>query len=226
VLVGRSTECARIDDLLAEVRGSAGGSLVVIGEPGIGKTAMLEYAARRAAGMRQLRGLGVAAEAALPYAGLSELIKPVLGGLDVLPARQSRALEVALGAAGDGTTDAIAVYSGVLGLLAEAASHEALMVLVDDGHLLDVETRNALMFVARRIADESIGILVAARLAEWQAMSGLPELRLGGVDLAAAEALIAQTGPVRVWTSTGGVSSQTEPKNSSLQTWELTIAKS
>lgn len=98
----------------------AGGALVVLGEPGIGKTALLQYAERQATEMRRLSAIGVAAAGSLAYAGLNELVKPVLGGLVALPARQSRAIEVALGAGGDGTTDALAVYAGVLALFAGA----------------------------------------------------------------------------------------------------------
>jgi hypothetical protein len=85
MLVGRSGECARVDGLLNGVRGGAGGALVVAGEPGIGKTALLQYAGRQAAGMKRLSILGVAAESALPYAGLTDLIRPVLWGLEALP---------------------------------------------------------------------------------------------------------------------------------------------
>ena len=106
MLVGRASESARIDSLLDEVRGGAGCALVLLGEPGIGKSALLEYAGQQAADMKRLSILGVAAEAALPYAGLNELLRPVLWGLEALPARQSRAIRLALGAGGDGETDA------------------------------------------------------------------------------------------------------------------------
>ena len=112
MLVGRDSESARIDSLLRGVRAGAGGALVLLGEPGIGKSALLEYARERAVGLRQLSILGVAAEAALPYAGLSELVRPVLWGMAALPSRQSRAVRLALGAAGDGATDALAVRAG------------------------------------------------------------------------------------------------------------------
>ena len=194
MLVGRASESARIDSLLNGVRGGAGGALVVLGEPGIGKSALLQYAGRQAAGMKRLSILGVAAEAALPYAGLNELVRPVLWGLEALPARQSRAIKVALGAGEDGATDALAVYAGVLALLAEVASREPLIIIVDDAHWLDIETVNALAFVARRIEDESIGILVGARSSEPFEMHGVPQLRLGGVDLVAAAALVGRAG--------------------------------
>ena len=194
MLVGRSSETARIDGLLTAVRGGTGGALVVLGEPGIGKSALLQYAERQATGMRRLSILGVAAEAALPYAGLNELIRPVLRGLGALPARQSRAIKLALGAEGDGATNALAVYAGVLALLAEATSHEPLMIIADDAHWLDIETVNALAFVARRIEDESIGILLAARSSESFEMPGVPQLQLGGIDLPAATALVNGAG--------------------------------
>src|ERR1700685_1938087 len=194
MLVGRSAESARIDGLLNGVRGGTGGALMLLGEPGIGKSALLQYAERQATGMRQLTILGVAAEAALPYAGLNELLRPVLWGLEALPARQSRAIRLALGAGGDGETDALAVYAGVLALLAEVASREPLIIVVDDAHWLDTETVDALAFVARRVEDESIGVLVGARSSEPFEMPGVPQLRLGGVDLAAAVALVGRAG--------------------------------
>ena len=117
-----------------------------------------------------------------------------LWGLEALPARQSRAIKLALGAGGDDATDALAVYAGVLALLAEVASREPLIIIVDDAHWLDIETVNALAFVARRIEDESIGILVGARSSEPFEMHGVPQLRLGGVDLAAATALVGRAG--------------------------------
>jgi type II secretory pathway predicted ATPase ExeA len=154
MLVGRSSESAQIDRLLNEVRGGAGRPLAVLGEPGIGKTALLQYAEQQSAAMKRLSIVGVAAEAALPYAGLHELLRPVLWGLEALPARQSRAIKLALGAEGDDATDALAVYAGVLALLAEVASDEPLIVIVDDAHWLDIETVNALAFAARRIEDQ------------------------------------------------------------------------
>src|ERR1700691_2068322 len=194
MLVGRSAESARIDGLLNGVRGGTGGALMLLGEPGIGKSALLQYAERQATGMRQLAIVGVAAEAALPYAGLSELLRPVLWGLEALPARQSRAIKLALGAGEDGATAARAVYAGVLALLAEVASREPLIIIVDDAHWLDIETVNALAFVGRRIEDESIGLLLGARSGESFEMDRVPQLRLGGVDQAAAAALVGRAG--------------------------------
>jgi DNA-binding CsgD family transcriptional regulator len=194
MLVGRSAESARIDRLLNEVRGGTGGALVLLGEPGIGKSALLQYAERQATGMRQLTVLGVAPEAALPYAGLTELLRPVLWALESLPARQSRAINLALGAGEDGATDSLAVYAGVLALLAEVASREPLLIIVDDAHWLDSETVSALAFVARRIEDESIGLLLGARSSEPFEMDRVPQLLLGGVDHAAAAALVGRAG--------------------------------
>jgi class 3 adenylate cyclase len=195
LLVGRTAECQAIDRLLAKIRGGNGGALVVIGEPGIGKTALLEYALRQASDMRALSALGVEAEAAVPYAGLHTLLRPVLDGLGELPERQARAIRVALGQDEQGATDALAVYSGVLALLAEAAWQEPLVVVVDDAHWLDAETVQAIGFAARRIAEESIGILFGARSGEGFELRGVPELLVGGVDAAAANALISRARP-------------------------------
>lgn len=195
MLVGRAAECRAIDRLLADVRGGSGGALVVIGEPGIGKSSLLEYALRQASDMRALRVLGVEAEAAVPYAGLHTLLRPVLNGLRELPERQARAIRVALGQDEEGATDALAVYSGVLALLAEAAWQEPLVVVVDDAHWLDAETVQAIGFAARRIAEESIGILFGARSGEGFELRGVPELVVGGIDAAAANALISRARP-------------------------------
>lgn len=169
--------------------------MVMIGEPGIGKTALLEYALRQASDMRALYVLGVEAEAAVPYAGLHTLLRPVLDGLEDLPERQARAIRVALGQDEEDATDALAVYGGVLALLAEAAWQEPLVVVVDDAHWLDAETVQAIGFAARRISEESIGILFGARSGEGFELRGVPELLVGGVDAAAASALISRARP-------------------------------
>src|SRR5689334_3750906 len=97
MLIGRTAECRRIDRLLADLRAGAGGALLLRGEPGIGKTSLLEYARRQATDLRRLDVLGVEADKALPYAGLHELLTPVLDGIGELPERQARAIAVALG---------------------------------------------------------------------------------------------------------------------------------
>src|SRR5690242_3332157 len=117
MLIGRTAECGRIDKVLADLRAGAGSALLLIGEPGIGKTSLLEYARRQAPDVRRLDVLGVEAEKALPYAGLHELLTGVLDGLGELPARQARAIAVALGSDDGGSIDALAVFGGVLALL-------------------------------------------------------------------------------------------------------------
>jgi hypothetical protein len=97
MLIGRTAECGRIDRLLADLRTGAGGALLLIGEPGIGKTSLLEYARRQAPDVRRLDVLGVEAEKALPYAGLHELLTPVLDGVGEVPERQAKAIAIALG---------------------------------------------------------------------------------------------------------------------------------
>src|ERR1700744_630609 len=195
MLIGRTAECGRIDRLLAGVRAGAGSALVLIGEPGIGKTALLEYARRRASDLRCLDVLGVEAERALPYSGLHELLTPVLDGVAQLPERQARAIAVALGSDDGRETDALAVYGGVLALLSEAASLEPVVAIIDDAHWLDAETVQALSFAVRRIADESLGIIVAARSSEQFELRGVERLELDGVDQAAASALIRGVRP-------------------------------
>ena len=120
-LVGREAECAVIDRLLGDARAGVGGSLVVRGEPGIGKSALLEYARPRAAPMAVLSAAGVEAESDLAFAGLHELLRPVLGHLGELPDIQAQALAGALGLAASAPADRLLISAAVLGLLAAAA---------------------------------------------------------------------------------------------------------
>ena len=200
MLYGRAVEQSVIEQLLAGAGSGRSGVLVIRGDPGIGKTALLDYAARSAgvaagpdgAGMRVVRGRGVESETELPFAGLHLLLRSALSHLPVLPRTQQDALGAALGLRRAGPYDRFLVGVAVLSLLAELAEDRPLVCLVDDAHWLDGASASALVFAARRLDAEGIALVFAARdnHAVFPA-SGLPVLRLGGLDAASAAALLA-----------------------------------
>src|SRR5918992_2761300 len=141
---------AAIEGLLEEARDSRSGALVLRGEPGIGKSALLEHAVGRAAGMQVLTATGVEAESELPFAGLHQLLWPVLDRMDGLPAVQRDALRAAFGLSTDGVADRFVVSVAVLALLTAVADDQPLVCVVDDAHWLDRASADALLFAARR----------------------------------------------------------------------------
>src|SRR6266571_2699771 len=185
VLYGRAEEQSVIAGLLADAREGRSAALVIRGEPGIGKTALLDYAAAVAcaAGFQVIRGTGVECEAELSFAGLHVLLGPALGKLPSLPEPQRDALAVAFGLQGPGSRDRFLVGLAVLSLLAELAEEGPLLCLVDDAHWLDRASAEALVFAARRLGAEGIAVIFAARSpASLFAASGIPELQLSGLD--------------------------------------------
>jgi AAA ATPase domain len=200
MLHGRSAETARIDELIAAARGGRSGALVIRGEPGVGKTALLDYAAGAAAGIRLLRGTGIESEAELPFAALHMLLRPGLARLDVLPAPQARALrsafgmEGAFGLAEAPGADRFLIGLAALSLLAELAGTGVLLCLIDDAHWLDRASADALLFAARRLEEEGVVLLLAAREDGFEA-PGLAELPLGRLDRDASRALLAERAP-------------------------------
>ena len=184
MLVGRGEECERIERLLDDARLGRSGVLVLHGQPGIGKTALLDYSLEHASGMDVLHVCGVESEADLPYAGLHALLRPALGQIDGIPATQARALRTALALEEGGEADRLASYAGTLSLLAEAAEQTPILVLVDDAHWLDRSSLEALVFAARRLAGESVAFVFASRDLEsvLTLAKGLPRLELGGID--------------------------------------------
>jgi DNA-binding CsgD family transcriptional regulator len=191
MLYGRDPERARIGELLDGARSSRSAVLVVSGEPGVGKSALLEAARDQAGGMRILSGGGVESETQLPFAALHQIVRPILRYVENLPQTQAAALRGALGLAAGGS-DRFLVSLAVLSLLAEAAERRPLLCLVDDAQWLDDASADALLFVARRLDAEGIAMLFAAREGELRRFEapGLPELRLGGLDPVAAAALV------------------------------------
>ena len=192
VLAGRGSECARLDQLLEEARRGQSAVLVLRGEPGIGKSALLEYAAERAQGHRILRATGVEWEMELPFAGLHQLCAPLLDGRERLPAPQNSALATAFGLSSGPQPDRFLIGLAVLSLLSDAAEEHPLVCLADDAQWLDRSSAQVLAFVARRLAAESVVLLFAERdPGGLEELAGLPELRLGGLPDASARALLA-----------------------------------
>jgi predicted ATPase len=163
LLYGRSEQLAAIDRLLEGMRSGRAGSLVLRGEAGIGKTALLDAAEGKATGARVLRVTGVESEAELPFAGLQALLRPAVDEIGALPERQAVALRGAFGLAEAAVADRFLVGLGVLSLVAELAEDRPVLMLVDDAQWLDRASADALVFAARRLHAERAAVLAAAR---------------------------------------------------------------
>jgi DNA-binding CsgD family transcriptional regulator len=191
-LAGRNAECARLDRLLADARAGQSAVLVLCGEPGIGKTALLDYAAGRAAGFGVVRAVGVESEMELPFAGLHQLCGAMLDGLGRLPPPQRDALGTAFGLSSGAQPDRFLVGLAVLSLLSEAAEERPLLCLVDDAQWLDRSSAQVLAFVARRLRADSVAMLFAEReQGRLDALAGLPDLPLQGLPDESARGLLA-----------------------------------
>lgn len=195
-LLGRDSERAAIDRLLGDARAGTSAALVVRGEPGIGKSTLLDYARQRAAPMAVLSAAGVEAESDLAFAGLHGLLRPVLAHLRELPQPQSAALAGALGLAPSTQSDRLLISAAVLGLLAAAAEDRPVLCVVDDAHWMDRPSADALVFAARRLRAERLAMLFGAREGEVRRFeaAGVPDFTLTGLDPSSAAALLAAGG--------------------------------
>jgi DNA-binding NarL/FixJ family response regulator len=192
-LHGRDAELAEIDRLVTAAASGRSGSLVVRGEAGVGKTALLHQAVGAAQGMRVLRGTGIESEAELPFAALHLLLRPVLDRLDALPAPQAATMRGAFGLAEAPGTDRFLVGLATLTLLAELAENRPLLCVVDDAHWLDQSSASALLFAARRLDSEGIALIFSVRdCGRRFDTTGVPELRLGGLDTKAATGVLGE----------------------------------
>src|SRR4051794_26749973 len=181
-LLGRRAECEKLDELLASVRGNRGAVLVIRGEAGVGKTALLDYLVASGSGCRIIRTSGVESEMELPFSSLHLLIGPLLQHLDGIPAPQREALETAFGMAGGDTPDRFMVGLAVLSLLSAAAEKMPLVCVVDDAQWLDRVSAQTLEFVARRLLAEPIALVVAVREpGHEEYMAGLQQLQVSGL---------------------------------------------
>ena len=190
-LRGRSRERERLGQLLTAIRSGRSGVLVVRGEAGIGKTALLEQLVEQASGCMVARATGVQADMELPFAGLQQLFGAMLSPLERLPGPQRDAVEVAFGLRSGPAPDRFEVGLAILGLLAEAADQEPLVCVVDDAQWLDQASARTLAFVARRIMAESVALVFAVRdPADEQTFAGLPELIVGRLNDEDARAML------------------------------------
>ncbi|MBX9245621.1 AAA family ATPase, partial [Actinotalea ferrariae] len=207
MVVARDAERDAVARVIESARRGDGGSLVLVGEPGAGKSVLLADAvatARDVHDLRVLRVRGVESEYPLPFAALHRVLRPLMRAATALPARQERALRVALGevdaddgggdpggVAGAGS-DRFLVYLAVLGLLSEAAEERPVLVAVDDAHWLDEASREALLFVARRVEGERLAVVFAAREDAGFDAADLPALPVRGLDLAGTRTLLTE----------------------------------
>src|ERR1700733_444406 len=198
-LTDRRAECAVLDRVINAVRAGGSRVLVVRGEPGVGKSALLDYLAGRASGCRVVRAAGGESEMELAFAGLHQLLAPLLDRLEGLPGPQQEALRTAFGQSAGPAPDRFLVGLAVLGLVSEVAGQRPLVCVVDDEQWLDRASVQALGFVARRLAADPVGLVFAARVPGAE-LAGLPELAVAGLREEDARALLdsALTGPLDV----------------------------
>src|SRR3954447_12339590 len=191
-LLGRRSETATLDQLIEAVRAGASRALAIRGDPGVGKTALLEYVVEHAMGCRVARAAGVQAEMELAFAGLHQLCAPMLDRLGRLPGPQRDALGAAFGLTTGHAPDRFLVGLAVLSLLAEVAAERPLVCLIDDAQWLDRASAQALAFVARRLLAESVGVIFAVRTGgEQRDAAGLAELVVEGLREDDARTLLA-----------------------------------
>jgi DNA-binding CsgD family transcriptional regulator len=189
MLLDRRAERAALDGLLKSARGGRSATLVLRGAPGVGKTALLEYASESASDMRVVRAVGAEPERELPFAALHQLCAPVLDWLERLPAPQRDALATTFGLSAGPAPDPFLVGLAGLSLLAEAAEDRPILSVVDDSQWLDHASARALGFIARRLLAEPVAMLFAART-PGEAFERLPELVVDGLQNADARALL------------------------------------
>jgi DNA-binding CsgD family transcriptional regulator len=193
-LIGRDEELRVLTSLIDQVT-DGGAAIVLLGDPGIGKTSLLRVAADRgrAVGHQVLAATGIQAEEHLPFAGLHHLLRPVLGDVDQLPATQQEALRTALGLSEAPPPQPFMIALATLNLLAGVAADRPVLVLVDDVQWLDQPTQDVLTFIARRVSSDPVVVIGVVRRGHDIAFAaaGLPELDLRGLDAAAARDVLA-----------------------------------
>lgn len=194
-LCGRATERRVFDELIATVRSGGSQVLVVRGEAGVGKTALLGQLVKQASGFRTLHVAGVQSDMELAFAGLQQLCAPLMDHLDELPEPQRDALTVAFGRGTGDVPDRFLVGLAVLSVVAAAAQRDPLLCIVDDAQWLDQVSVQTLGFVGRRLLAEPIGLVFAVRDAGTEVLAGLPELVIGGLSDTDARELLESVLP-------------------------------
>ena len=195
VLHGRDTERARFAALLEGARGGHAGTLLLHGEPGVGKSALLEdLVASAGDDVQVLRAQGVESEAPLPFAALHRLLRPVLGVIDRLPAPQARALRAAFGQADESPVEPFMAALATLSLLTEAAEDATVLCVIDDAQWLDQATADAILVATRRLGADRVAVVFAARDGEGHSFApdGVPALALAPLAAPAARALLTE----------------------------------
>lgn len=197
MLVGRDPERRAVDALIAGARIGQSGVLVLVGEAGIGKTALLEHAVATAQGMRVLRAVGNEAERDVPFGALGQLLRPTESDLARLPEPQAGALAVALALRAGRGADRFAVGAATLSLLTRYSEDRPLGLFIDDAHLLDTPSGDAIAFAVRRLLADPIVVVATARSDEPGALISpdLPQRQVGGLDLADVRRLVADRIP-------------------------------
>ncbi len=197
MLLGREQERQEIERALARAHAGASTTLALVGEPGIGKTALLDDAVARAGGMRLLRARGIESEAQIPFASLLELLRPALSLLDAIPQPQAVALEGALALRPAPAQERFAIGAATLSLLAAYAEQGPVAIVIDDAHWLDGSSAQALLFAFRRLVADPIAVLLAVREGESSLLDGadLPTLRIGGLSSDDAATLLPGLAP-------------------------------
>jgi DNA-binding CsgD family transcriptional regulator len=189
-LYGRASECSLLDDVVAALRAGESRTLLIHGDAGIGKTALLDHVVTAATDMRVLNAAGVESEMELAFASLHQLCTPLLGAVEQLPPPQRDALDVAFGQTSGPAPDRFLVGLAVLSLLSRAAEERPVLCVVDDAQWLDEVSARTIAFVSRRLLAEPVGLLVAAREPTGD-LRGLAELEIHGLRDSDARALLA-----------------------------------
>jgi DNA-binding CsgD family transcriptional regulator/tetratricopeptide (TPR) repeat protein len=181
MLVDRDSECRELDHLLENLQRGMSQALVIRGEAGIGKSALLEYLVKRGSAYRVIRAVGVEADAELAFAGLHQLCTPLLDRLDRIPGPQSEALATAFGLRVGAPPERFLLGLAVLSLLTEAAAERPVLCVIDDAQWLDRASAQTLGFVARRLGAESVALVFALREPDQELFAGLPQLAVDGL---------------------------------------------
>src|ERR1700719_1055501 len=184
MLLGREQEQAAIGRLLEGARAGVSAGLIVTGQPGVGKTTLLNYARDGATGMRVLGAQGLQGVSSLPYSALADILRPLFYAIDRLPDEQAAGLRAAMTLGPPSPGDRFKTYAGALSLIGAAAERGPILITIDDAHWLDPASAEALFFVSRRLTAEGVLMLFAAREASEMPADpgGLPLLSLGGLD--------------------------------------------